>query len=128
MPSIREADAMADLPGADDVPHRMVQGVKVPLTEAEIAARAAEEAAYVAPPRRWEVPKLVVLNRLAAAGLLRKAIVALKREARAEDLTDAELALREMWDAAVAINSDDAAATAFLSAIGADPAEILARP
>jgi hypothetical protein len=110
------------------VPHRMVNGVPVPLTEAEIAARAAEEAARVDAPLRWEVPKLLVLTRLTQAGKLRAAITGLRREARAEDLTDAELALREMWDAAAVIYSDDAAAAAFFTAIGADPAEILARP
>lgn len=109
-------------------PHRLVQGVKVPLTEAEIAARAAEEAAYVQPADRWEVPQLLVLRRLIAAGKLRHAMIALRMEAPAVDLTDAELALREMWKAAAALNSDDADAIGFFRAIGADPDAILARP
>jgi hypothetical protein len=107
---------------------RVLNGVLVPLTPDEIAARAAEEAAAVVAPLRWEVPKLLVLQRLAAAGKLRLAITALRREAPADDLTDAELTLREMWDAAVAISSDDAVAAAFFMGIGADPAAILARP
>lgn len=120
------SDPSADLDQA--VPHRLVNGRMVIMSAEEIAARAAEESAALAAPRRWEVPKLLVLQRLTAAGKLRAAIAGLKREARAQDLTDTELALREMWDAAVAIASDDAAATAFFGAIGADPAEILARP
>lgn len=113
---------------ADPVPHRVVNGVAVPLTAEEIAARAAEEASFVAAPARWEVPQLMVLRRLIAAGKLRVAIGALRMEAPAADLTDGELALREMWKAAAAIASDDPDAIAFFTAIGADPAEILARP
>lgn len=112
----------------EDAPHRMVNGVKVPLSKEEINARAAEEAAR--PPRvvRWEVPQLVVVRRLIAAKKLRAALAALQLDAAVEKLSDAELALRESWRAASAINSDDPDALALLAAIGADPAVILARP
>lgn len=116
------------LPAEAPAPHRLVNGRVVPLTAAEIAERAAEEAAFVPAPARWEVPKLKVIERLAAAGRLRTAYAALKREAPIADLSDAELALRERWDAATALFNDDADVRAFLTAIGADPAVILARP
>ena len=109
-------------------PHRVVNGCMVPLTDAEIAERAAEEAAYVRPPPRWEVPQLVVVRRLTAAGRLRAALTGLRLDEPAADLTDAELVLRESWRAAATLYSDDADVIAFLSAIGADPAVILARP
>jgi hypothetical protein len=111
-----------------EAPHRLVNGVRVPLTAAEIAERAAEEAAYIAPPARWEVPKLLVIERLRAAGRLRVAYMALQREAPIADLTDDELALRERWDAASVLYSDDADVITFLTAIGADAATVLARP
>jgi hypothetical protein len=113
---------------AIDVPHRMVNGTPVPLTAEEIAARAAEEAAYVAPPKRWDVPKLLVIDRLRAAGLLRLAYMALQLDTPVANLTDDELALRERWNAARDLGSDDADARAFFSAIGADADVILARP
>lgn len=109
-------------------PHRIVNGVMVLLSKDEITALAAEEAAR--PPRvvRWEVPQLLVVRRLIAAGKLRDALAALQLDAPAEKLTDAELALRESWRAASAINSDDPDALALLAAIRADPSVILARP
>jgi hypothetical protein len=113
---------------AKPVPHRLVNGREVALTEAEIAARAAEEAAFVPPAPRWDVPKLVVIDRLRAAGKLRLAYMALRLQAPVEDLSDDELALRERWNAARDLASDDADARAFFTAIGADAAEILARP
>ena len=115
-------------PAPPEPPHRLVNGVKVLLTEAEIAARAAEEAAQPARVTRWEVPKLRIVERLRDAGVLRAAYMGLKLEASIADLTDAELAMRERWNAADAIKSDDADALALLRAIGADPAVILARP
>jgi hypothetical protein len=113
---------------AIEAPHRLVNGKPVPLTPAEVAARAAEEAAYVPPAQRWDVPKLLVIDRLRAAGLLRVAYMALRLEAPVADLTDDELALRERWNAARDIGSDDADAVAFFTAIGGDAAAILARP
>lgn len=109
-------------------PHRLVNGIVVPLTANEIAALAAEAAAYVRPAPRWEVAQLIVVRRLIAAGLLRDALAALRLDAPADDLSDAELALRESWRAATALYSDDAEVIGFLRAIGADPAVILARP
>lgn len=111
-----------------EAPHRVLNGVRVPLTGAEIAARAAEEAAYVAPPVRWEVPQLMVVRRLTAAGLLRQALAGLKLDEPASSLTDAELVLRESWRAAATLYSNDPDVIAFLTAIGANPAVILARP
>ena len=46
----------------------------------------------------------------------------------AEDLTDGELAMREMWKAVADLYSDDENARGLLAAIGADPDVILARP
>lgn len=109
-------------------PHRLLNGVVVALTGVEIAARAAEEAAYVKAAPQWEVPQLVVVRRLTAAGLLRTALAGLKLDEPAADLTDAELTLRESWRAAATFYSDDPDVVAFLTAIGADPAVILARP
>lgn len=109
-------------------PHRMVNGRVVPLTAAEIAELAAQEAAYVAPPPRWDVPKLLVIERLRAVGALRTALAALRRDAQLANLTDAQLERRERWDAATVIASDDPDVTAFLAAIGVDAAVILARP
>jgi len=112
-----------------DAPKRLVNGVEVLLTEDEIAAIAAEEAAIAArPPPRWEVPQLVVVDRLVSAGKLRAALAALQMDASADALSDAELVLRERWRAASALYSDDADAIAFFTAIGADAAAILARP
>ncbi len=76
----------------------------------------------------YEVPKLAVIDRLVAAGLLRSARAALKLGRPDDELSDAELALRDRWDAATAIRSDDAEVRVFLAAIGADPDIILAKP
>lgn len=111
-----------------EVPMRLLDGVLLPLTAAEIAERQAEEADAAARPPRWDVPKLRVVERLAAAGLLRTANLALRIDAPIADLTDAELALRERWNAAVVLANDDAQVIGFLAAIGADPVAILARP
>lgn len=57
---------------APEPPHRLVNGVKVLLTEAEIAERAAEEAAQAARPR--PVPAVIsrrqMLLALAAGGII----------------------------------------------------------
>lgn len=78
-------------------------------------------------PEWWEVTKLVLVERLTAAGLLRLSRAALKIGLPDAELSDAELALRERWEAAVAIRSDDAQARQLISAIGGDPDAILAR-
>jgi hypothetical protein len=72
--------------------------------------------AYVAPPVRYVLGKLLILDRLIAAGKADAAMTAL----------DAAPLMRLRWDAAVEIYSDDADVIALLTAIGADPAVILA--
>lgn len=70
-----------------------------------------------APPlSRREVPKLVVVDRLEAAGLGEAAEAALA----------ADSATRRRWQACTSLYADDPDAHAFLTAIGANPAEILA--
>ncbi len=78
----------------------------------------AEVDAFVAPPARWLVPKLTIVDRLIAAGQDDAAFQALAADARKQ----------RRWDAATDVWSDDADALALLAAIGADPAVILARP
>ena len=78
------------------------------------------------PAPAYEVPKLLVVTRIGNAGLLRDARAALKLGRPDADLTDAELLLRDRWDAAVSIRSDDAEVRGLLAAIGADPDAILA--
>lgn len=85
--------------------------------------------APVAPPAPlpYDVPKLLVVDRLIAAGKLRDARAALKLGVADSKITnDDELALRERWEAARVIASDDAEARGLFSAIGADPDVILA--
>lgn len=79
-----------------------------------------------APPSAWEVPKLVVVERLVLAGKLRAARQALKLGVPDDDLTDDELALRDRWEAARVIASGDQDARSLFTAIGADPNVILA--
>lgn len=109
----------------DEIPHRVVNGRRVAMTEEEIAEQAAD-AGVVAVPR-WRVRKLVMIERLADAGLLRAAHQALRLGATLANLTDEQLLLRERWNGADAVWSDDPHALALLAAIGADPAVILAR-
>ena len=88
---------------------------------AEVAANPplAEIISYVPPPvTSWPVPKLTVVERLIAAGKLAKADAALGQ---------ATLAIRKRYEAAEVIMSDNADAIALLTAIGADPAVILAK-
>lgn len=68
-------------------------------------------------PDRYLVPKLVVVDRLIAAGKLAAAVAA---------LAGASLATQQRWAAAGQIYSDDPDALALLAAIGADPDAILA--
>jgi len=63
------------------------------------------------------VPKIVVVERLHAAGKLAAARTAIDA---------ASLLMREKWNAAQSIKQDDPDALALLTAIGADPAVILA--
>lgn len=70
-----------------------------------------------APVDRWEVRKLLIIDRLVAAGRFGAAMAALGGPGSL---------LYERWAAAVAIGSDDAQVITLLTAIGADPAVILA--
>ncbi len=68
-------------------------------------------------PERRLVPKRVIIDRLYEAGLLAAARKALDA---------APLYTRERWAARDAVFADDPESIAFLKAIGADPAVILA--
>lgn len=82
------------------------------------AWRAAIAAATAPPPvERWEVQKLLIIDRLVAAGRFGAAMAALGGPGSL---------LYERWAAAQAIGSDDAQVITLLTAIGADPAAILA--
>lgn len=65
---------------------------------------------------RHLVPKLVIIDRLIAVGLLDVALAALA----------ADVVAKARWDAATAVYTDDATAIALMTAIGADPTVILA--
>jgi len=69
-------------------------------------------------PARWFVPKLVIVERLEAAGKLAQAVAALE---------GSSLAVQQRWAAAVEIHNDDPDALALLIAIAADPEAILAK-
>lgn len=62
------------------------------------------------------ISKLAIVDRLITAGLLEQALAALSSDTTA----------KARWDAAVEINKADADVRALLTAIGADPNEILA--
>lgn len=113
---------------SDTALYRLVDGERMEIPRDEAATIREEWATAEAGPARWDVPKLVIIRRLAAVGKLRAAYAALKLEAPIGNLTDAELALRESWNAADVVYSDEAPARALFAAIGADPDEILARP
>lgn len=68
------------------------------------------------PPTRWDVRKLLIIDRLSAAGLFSAAMSALGGPGA--------LAY-ERWSAAAVIDSDDAEVRGLLTAIGADPDAIL---
>lgn len=81
-----------------------------------------------APPQPYAVPKIMVVNRLAEAGLLRTAYVGLKLEAPIAELSDDEFHLRERWNAAAEVMNTDQDVRNFLAAIHADVDAILAVP
>ena len=113
---------------SDTALYRLVDGERMEIPPEDADVIRAEWAAAEAVPVRWEVPKLVIIRRLTALGILRDAYTALKLDAPIDALTDDELALRESWAAADVVFNDEAPARALFSAIGADPDEILARP
>jgi hypothetical protein len=71
------------------------------------------------------VSKLLVVERVGAAGKLRDARAALKIGQPDAELSDAELLLRERWEAAATIAQDDVQVRGFLAALGLDPELIL---
>ena len=106
--------------------------VEAPLIEA--IARAGGMAALVieapeapaTPPAPLFIEKLILVERLSAVGLLRDARAALKIGQPDAELSDAELLLRERWDAAQRIAKNDAMVRDFLAGLGADPDALLA--
>lgn len=95
---------------------------EVELTPAEIAALP-----LPAPPPMptLEVSKIRLVEALAAAGKLRQAYALLKLDLPAADLTDAELALRERWNAAHTLNLLSLEVTPFLFALGITPESLI---
>lgn len=77
------------------------------------------------PPAPLYLRKVLIVERLAAAKKLRLAMVALKLDVPAADLSDDELELRERWLAATFVLVTPQAEQ-LITAIGADPAVILA--
>lgn len=75
------------------------EAVHVELTPEEIAALPPP-----APPPLSTISKIRLVESLAAMGKLRQAHAALKLDAPMDGLTDAELALRERWNAAHTID------------------------
>jgi hypothetical protein len=111
--------------------------VEVPLVEAIARAGGMDEVTIVdppapptppdpSPPAPPLIPKLVVVERVGVAGKLRDARAALKIGRPDAELSDAELLLRERWEAASTIAQDDVQVRGFLAALGLDPDQILA--
>lgn len=87
------------------------------VTAAPTAAEIAAEMQRLAQaPAVHAVSKVTVIRRLQAAGKFNAALNALK----------ADPLLYEIWSAVLEIRSDDANARALFTAVGADPAVILA--
>ena len=111
--------------------------VEAPLIEAIARAGGMDAVTIVDPPPPPPPPepatplpvlvaKLVVVERIGAAGKLRDARAALKIGRPDGELTDAELLLRERWEAASMIAPDDAQVRSFVTALALDPDVILA--
>ena len=99
--------------------------VEAPLVEAIARAGGMEVVTIIEPPPP-PIPKLLVVERIGLAGKLRDARAALKIGRPDDDLTDAELLLRERWEAASTIAQDDAPLRGFLATLDLDPDTILA--
>jgi hypothetical protein len=121
--------------------HRISVGVpapvEAPLIEAIARAGGMAEVTIVDPPPPPPPPepalpppvlvsKLLLVERIGAASKLRDARAALKIGRPDAELTDAELLLRERWEAASTIAQDDAQVRSFLTALALDPDVILA--
>jgi hypothetical protein len=105
------ADSPADLPQGFVAVERALDG------PAPIGYIWKGEALSAPPPIRSLVLKSVMVDRLHAAGLL---------EAARTALDGASLYDRERWNTRDSVYSDDPTTIALLTAIGADPAVILA--
>ena len=101
-----------------DQPWAVGGGMLVPWTPPQV----------ILPPPVFMLPKLLVVERIAAAGKLRDARAALRLGVADSALTDAELVLRERWQAAQDVASDDADMRHMLTVLGLDPSVILAAP
>lgn len=121
--------------------HRTSLGVpapaEAPLIEAIARAGGMAEVTIIDPPPPPPPPeptlpppvllsKLLLVERIGAAGKLRDARAALKIGRPDDELSDAELVLRERWEAASMIGQDDAQVRSFLTALALDPDVILA--
>ena len=124
--------------------HRTSIGVPVPveapLVEAIARAGGMDAVTIIDPPPPPEpapppdpgpappplIPKLLVVERIGAAGKLRDARAALKIGRPDDELSDAELLLRERWEAAATIAQDDAQLRGFIATLDLDPDQILA--
>jgi hypothetical protein len=111
--------------------------VEAPLVEAIARAGGMAEVTIVDPPAPPTPPdpspapppmisKLLLVERIGIAGKLRDARAALKIGRADAELSDAELLLRERWEAASTIAQDDAQVRGFLAALGLEPDAILA--
>jgi hypothetical protein len=111
--------------------------VEAPLVEAIAHAGGMTAVTIVDPPPPPPPPepavpppslisKLLVVERIGFAGKLRDARAALKIGRPDDELSDAELLLRERWEAATTIAQDDAQVRGFLATLDLDPDAILA--
>lgn len=114
--------------------------VEAPLIEAIARAGGMDAVSIIEPPPPPEPPppfalpqpappliqKLLVVERIGATGKLRDARAALKIGSPDDELSDAELLLRERWEAATTIAQDDAQLRGFLATLDLDPDQILA--
>lgn len=75
----------------------------------------------------WMVSKLKAVERLGQIGKLRAMREALKMDAADSTLSDAELLLRDRWNASQMLSSDDAQIRGFLTQLSIDPDTILAK-
>ncbi len=92
-----------------------------------------EEIAAIPPPpppvpRKMEVTKLRLVESLAALDKLRAAYALLKLEAPLADLTDAELVLRERWQAAYSLDLLAPEVKPFLFALGLNAESLFDTP
>lgn len=114
--------------------------VEAPLIEAIARAGGMDAVTIIDPPPPPEpaapadpglappplIPKLLVVERIGLAGKLRDARAALKIGRPDDELSDAELLLRERWEAATTIVQDDVQVRGFLATLDLDPDQILA--